>query len=456
MAYQMEDGGWVKTWVDRGPFGFNIGNPEGAQAAGAGIAGAMGALGKFADAYGNIYGNAMQGISTGLSGIGKSHADTYGAYAGGLGNVAQAMANERSNYYTSNAMAEAARQQSLGNMGVAALSNYGGAANSALAAWAQNQMAYNKAASDLGVANQNALSQYGSSRNSALGNLGGAYATLGGKGAAAGVLSGLNLNMSGGFNGLGGGLGNGNAFNAYGPNGPIASGSYGAYGGGGNGMSGGYSGSLSMTPTDVTPYLTPAYQGLGGLQGNLMAGDITGSLNNNYASGMQSLNDQHATSRAMPSQMLDQTLGGLMTLGNQGYGQIANGMNQFYSNQSDPRNRADFGGVLDRLAGGYETANTSIGTLPSQLKDMYATTLGDAAGGLGSLYDKSLGRIDFFKSPMQIASEKRAVDLYGRRNAAVDKVYAAMNDLNSIYFPPEQTRRRLEIAQRNLNNIPVA
>lgn len=363
------------------PFGFQA-SPfisGGNEAAGATSAAAFGALGKFADAYGQLYSNVGQGMPA-----------AYGAYAGGLSNLGTAMANERSNFYGTNAMAEAARQGILGNIATAGLSAYGGAANSAMGAWAQNQMAYNDAMSKLGVANQQGLAGYGASRNSALGQLGSAYSGLGGKLAAAGALQGLNFNFGGGEGG-----GGGSGFSASGPDGPIASG---GYGGGGGGW--GFSGGAQYGNNDFSRYADPAYAGLGSLQGNLMAGDITGSMNNNLQDGYNRLDLQHYTSREMPSQMLDQTLGGLMQLSDRGYGESRGGMNQFYRTQTDPAGRPDYASVLDRMTKGYDNVS-------SNLADLYGTAMESGGGALRGLFDSSLGKTDLFKSQFERGEDAR-------------------------------------------------
>jgi|688.fasta_scaffold31901_5 hypothetical protein len=360
------------------PFGLDQYAPGGSDAAGASIAATMGALGKFADAYGQIYSNSGQGL-----------ASAYGSLAGGLGNIGTAMANERSNFYGANAMAEAARQGALGNIATAGLSAYGGAANSAMGAWAQNQAAYNDAMSKLGVANQQGLAGYGASRNNALGQLGSAYSGLGGKLAAAGALQGLNFN----FGGSDGGGGN-NTFSASGPDGQIASG---GYGGGGGGS---WGGGAQFGNNDFSRYADPAYAGLGSLQGNLMAGDITGGMNNNLQDGYNRLDLQHYTSRNMPSQMLGQTLSGLMQLSDRGYGESRGGMNQYYDTQNNPANRADYSGLPGSLASGFNNVS-------SQLSNLYSTAMQGGGGALRDLFDSSLGKTGVFKSQFERGEDRR-------------------------------------------------
>lgn len=109
--------------------------------------------GQFADAISRTGGNQAQGL--GMLGAG------YGGVASGYGSVAQAMANERSNFYGANAMAEAARQAALGNVGTGAMAAYGGAGNQALQSQAMQSTAYMKALSDMMASNQSALSGLG-------------------------------------------------------------------------------------------------------------------------------------------------------------------------------------------------------------------------------------------------------------------------------------------------------
>lgn len=397
---------------------------------------AMGALGKFADAYGNIYASQGQGfgnlanahaqntqaVSQGISGLGNAFANAYGSMAGGMGSIANAMANERSNFYTSNAMAEAARQQALGNLSTAALNSYGGAANSAMGAWAQNQNAYNQAMSGLGMSNQTGLSGYGASRNQALGQLGQSYANLGGKLAGASALQGMNLDFGGG--------GSGGGFSATGPNGPIASGSY-----GGSAPSGG---GVRFSGSDIGQQMRPAFEGLDSLRKDAMAGDITGGMNSNLQDGYNRLDMQHYTSRNMPSQMLGQTLSGLLQLGNQGYGSIGRGMDQYYAVQNDPRNKNDYSGVLDRLSSGYDQAradirpladrissaftdsSSGIGALSGPLKDIYNNAMSGATGALGGLFNSSLANLELFQSPVQRLAREREAEVLRRSHAAAD------------------------------------
>jgi hypothetical protein len=200
-------------------------------------------------------------------------------------------------------------------------------------------------------------------------------------------------------------------FSATGPNGQIAFGSY-----DGGGMGGGFSASAPE-----------AYAGLAGLQQNLMANDISGSLNNNYAQAMQQLGDQHSSSRLMPSRMLGQTLSGLLTMGRDAHGQIAGGMNQFYDTQTDPANRAQFGDTLRGLNEGYDSTARDLNAYAGNLGAGYQTAnanIGSVAPALQNLWDRSAGNMDVFQSPLQLAQRQRALDEYNRDNSLNDQLIA--------------------------------
>ena len=446
------------------PFGPATSNQY-AQAAGGVLSAGMGALGQFGQGLGqagqgymqglgqqgNAYASAFNGyaggmaglgqsaaqglgyLGQGLTGLGNAQAGAYGAYSQGLGGVANSIGQERSNFYNSNSVAEAARQAALGNIGTASLSAYGGAANNAMSAWAQNQLAYNQALAQLGTANQTGLSQLGQSRNTALGNLGGAYADLGGKLGAASVLGNLNFNMSDGTGGSG--------FQATGPDGEIASGSYGGGGGGGFNASG----SRVSDTSQLRDISAPAYGGLSGLQSNLMASDISDSMNRNYTDGMDRLDTQHYSSRGMPSQMLGQTLSGLLSLGRDAYGQVRGGMDQFYATQNDPRNRGDYSGILGALGSGYQNVrgdlndsrrtlsagfndtNSRLDRYSNQMRDGYGEAnknIGSVVGALGTGFQNVSGALkDLFTTGMsQMSPSEFAQGEDARKNEAAERM----------------------------------
>ena len=335
-----------------------------------GQAGFFAAPGQFAGVLGNNYG----AYAGGLAQTGKNYTDAFGAYNMGLGNMATARANERGAMYAANSMAEAARQGGLANLGTAALGAFGGASNSALAAWAANQQAYNNAAANMHTANQQAMGNYGVSRNQALGGLGGAYGGIGRAEIGANALSNLNFNASGDFGGGGGG-----GFSATGSGGNIASGSYGG-GGGGSGFS--MSGSRNSSSSGSGG--SGALAGLGGLADRLMSPDIPNRIDAASDAGRRQLDMQHYSSRGMPSEMLNQTLGGLLALGDPAYKASAAGMDQFYqANQFNERPYESMRGDLNR---GYATVGNQIGGVQRDLGTGYAT----ANQQVNDLFDNSL------------------------------------------------------------------
>jgi hypothetical protein len=354
-------------------FAGNIGNMYGAAANAA-----QAAYGSQANATAGAYG----GYAGGLGGLGVGLGNAYGAYAGGLGNTATAMANERSNFYGANAMAEAARQGSAGQMGAAALGAYGSTANSAMNAWGQNQTSYNKAMSDMSAANQMALSNYGVGRSGALAQLGDSYAGAG-KGFAGAEAIG-NLDLSAGY---GSGSGGGGGFAATGPDGQIASGGYGSPTGGDGFF---LNAKRSSDGSGSGQFAAPTFGGLDRLQSNLMSRDLPDAMSGNYLTGMDALNLQQYTSRNQPSQMLGQSLDGLMQLGAQGYGASASGMDQFYATQNNPRNRADYTSVLDGLATGFRDTGSQMRDLGGQMGSGYR----DAIGQIDRGYGRALGTIN--------------------------------------------------------------
>jgi hypothetical protein len=257
------------------------------------------------------HGNAMQfmsGLYSQPAQFANSTAAAYGNYAEGLGNVGTAIANERGHFYGANALAESARQNAASSIGAASLGAYGGATNNAMQAWASNQAAYQKSVADMQAANQNARSQYGMGRNQALVGL-----------AAAGS--------------LGGGGVPGSGFTATGTDGEIASGSYGGVPGGGGSLPAGF---------------------LDGLRRDIMAGDA--GIGSEADAGRRQLDTAYYGNRNAPQDMLTQALSGLYALAGQGLGASAYGMDQFYDTQNDPRNRGEYGGILDGLSRGYGDA----------------------------------------------------------------------------------------------------
>jgi hypothetical protein len=232
-----------------------------------------------------------------------------------------------------------------------------------------------------------------------------------------------------------------------------------------------------------------------------MASDITGSMNANYTDSMDRLNAQHYSSRDMPSQMLGQTLSGLLTMGRDAYGQIGGGMNQYYATQNNPANRVNYGGILGQLSSGYQDASRNIGgaqrdlmggfgttmaALPGYARDMRSafnttrgdinantgrlaegfgnanTNVGSVVGSLGSgfqsgvsaldkLFDKSIGGLNLFQTPLQQAQQQRAASLYNQRNAAMDRIADMRGAPGNYNWQPY-----IDNWQKRLDNIPYA
>jgi hypothetical protein len=332
-----------------------------AQARGAGVASGNQALGQI---YSTLYQQPAN--------FAGAFSNTYGHQAGALGNMANAAANERSNLYGANAMAEAARMGALGNIGSAGLGAAGSASNAAMDAWAQNQMAYNQSLAGMQMANQNTLGTLGASRNQALSNLGGAYGGIGRADIVAGAMGGLDGGMGG-------------QFSAGGAGGPLADGTF---SGGGTGAGGGGGGGGAA-----------ALAGLTDLQNNLMSPDILNAAMQGNDAGMNRLDQQHYSSRDMPSNMLGQSLSGLMTLTDMNSRNIGAGMDQFYGNQQRAGDQAmgALGGMLGSLNDGFNVTNQNI----------------------QGMWDNSLGRTAFQPQADRLADERAArIDSLQRTIAA--------------------------------------
>lgn len=358
---------------------------------------------QFADSFANAYG----ALSGGMGNTGKSFGDAFGAYSAALASLGQARANEESNRLSAAAMAEAARQGALGNIGAAGLGAYGSAANSAMAAWAANQQAYNQALANAHNADQQALSNLGVSRNGALGQLGDAYATIGKAQIGSNALSNLNFDFSGTMPGFGGDS-SGGGMTASGPDGTIAVGSYGsgASGGGGGGgfrLTGSGSRSSSSSPTGDGG--AAALSGLAGLRQDLMSSDVLDRVGQQARSSAGRLDAQHYSSRGMPSSMLGQTLSGLMQLSDPAYRNIRGGMNQFYGSQG-----SGSGSVLDALA---SQLGSGYGDVRGDIRgtgDRISSGFGDVRNYMDSLWDRSLAVNPAYRTPLQNAAAQWAVD----------------------------------------------
>lgn len=488
----------------RNPFGFNpsgLPDPSANQSVGQIYGTAYQQPGVFAGGMANTYGT----YGGGLAGLGGSMANAYGAYAGGLGGLAQGIGQDAS----ARAMAEAARQGAASNIATSALGNYGGAANSALAAWSANQAAYQKALADMTASNQGAVSGFGQSRSNAIGqygsNLAGAYgaygpamANLGSNlGAAAredrnrtsqrsrdrgysSNQSSSDANVSGNFDFGGmGGMG-GSGFEATGPDGPIASGTYGSSGGGVGGSGGGVMGGKTSRSSgfqqndqeasqDSASYSGPgayfgsvadrayggmgsALAGLGSTQGgfysNVRGDDVMQSLSDGYGRGLDALNLQQYSSRDVPRQMLGDALLGMTSLGQQGYDASNRGMDQFYGSLPG---RDAYGSVLAGLGSGFGATMGGIGGLGRDLASGYQGTMGN----INDMWDRTLANTEPFRSETQKAEEARALELYNRRNRLQDKLadYAVNQASGAEPYPGYAAAAERGVRQR-LASLP--
>jgi hypothetical protein len=350
------------------------------------------------------YGNFVQSQNAyqqALAGLGNSYANNYGAYASGLGNVAQAQANAMNNQNAQNGfygMGEAARQGALGNMGSAALGAFGGASNAAQQAWAQNQMAYNKAMSDFGSANQTGLSQLGQSRNNAIGSLGNSYAK-------AGLGFGIASSLPGLFGG--GGMGGGGGFQANGPDGQIASGSYDS----------GSSGAAPQSNGALSGMLDRTMAGLDAVRGDLNSTDIADRMDRNYVGGVNTLTGQHMSSRYMPSQMLNQTLAGLYGLNAMNLDASDRGMRDYYAAPVPTTYKPtpiDVRGVLSGLTYGYSDSADRLGGVQGQMGSAWndnKSAYGDSTKAIDGMFDRTIGNDAMWKTPTQQMLSKRKSDL---------------------------------------------
>jgi hypothetical protein len=313
----------------------------------------------------------------------NAQANNYGAYAGGMGNIANALANQASARYGANAMAEAARQGAAGNIGSSALGAFGNIGGQALQAWAQNQQSYNNAMSQMHGANQYSASQLGQSQNAALAGLGNAYAGAAGAIAPSSVAGDIAFNFSDG--GGGGGYGGG-GFNATGPDGYIGSGSYGGGGyGGGGGMN--FTGTRKTTPGNLQPVIDATYGGIDRTRDAVANRQSFSDLLNNGNAGLERLDAQHSTSREMPGQMMQQGLGGLMMLGNQAYGNSNRGMDQFYGAQRESDSSPYLMSLAGQMGMGYGDSSGRV----SKNSDAFTGAWGDNKEQYGSALSNLMG-----------------------------------------------------------------
>jgi hypothetical protein len=354
------DGSFIAPW------GANTAK-EYATAVGGTLAGAPA---QFGQTKGQMYDSFQKGYGTynqGLQGLGQSYAQNYAAMAGGIGGIANALGNTWNNAQANNqaaSAAEAARQAAVSNLGTAAMSNYGNVAGQGLQAWAQNQNGYQKSLSDMNVGNQQAISQLG----------GGRYGALAGLGKSGAAMS-VGRDIAAALPGLGGTSTGGGSQN----------------GGTGFGM-------------------------LDGLRGDINNGTELSSLNNNYYSGLDSLNADQAIARNTPRTMVGDAYGALMNFNRMNLGASQQGMNQFYDNAQKtnsyhPGQAIPTGSLLDALAGGYSDSAGRIGGVQKDMNSGWSDAKGaykTATDDVNNLYNSSIGNMGLFRNERQIQNDQFA------------------------------------------------
>ena len=357
---------------------------------------------QFGQTLGNMYGAYNQGYGSynqGLASLGNSYAQNYAAMAGGIGQLANSIGNTWNNTQANNqasSAAEAARQAAVSNLGTAAMANYGNVAGQGLQAWAQNQNGYQRALSDMNVGNQNALSQLGAGRYNALAGLGKADAAMSVGRDVAGALP----SLAGAVNG----------------------GSMGGYGGGGGGFGSGL---------------------LGGLRGDINNGAEMSSLNQNYLTGLNSLNEDQALARNMPRTMVGDAYGALMDFNKLNLGASASGMNQFYdfardtqANTNRPGQEIPTGSLLDALSGGYTSSANRIGSVQKDMNSGWSDNkniYNSSTAGVNDLFDRSIGNMGVFRNPAQIQQEEFALQDAALRRRKQEQERSRADVVNSPY-----------------------
>lgn len=394
MAYTREiPGGGFTAWVDRGPFGFNIGTPDGNQAAASAMGAAFGTAGNMANAFGNAYGTYGQGFNQ---------------YTGALASLANSQANLKGNQYAAYGSAETARQNALGQLGTAALAGYGNAANAAQQSWAANQTGYMKAMADMMGANQYATSQYGTGRETALSNLGNAYSNAGtgfanartGLANAYGGLAGQGAqaygNLAGALGLAGSNLGS-SANQALGTMRGAAMNSMGNLGAAGAGALGTIGGTANNALGTVGGAAQNAFGTIGGNTANASgmlgasANNAYGTLGTAFGNAMGGVNQAALQGMSNLGAAGQGTLGALGTAGANMAGQFGNvtgGIGQTAANFT--RDLAKLGlarelglGQVNVASQGIATGPYTAGAIGGSLGNIFGGGGGNAAGGAG-------------------------------------------------------------------------
>jgi hypothetical protein len=379
------------------PWGANTATPF-ATGVGTQVAGAPG---QFAQTLGGMYDSFNKGYGSynqALAGLGNSYAQNYAAMAGGIGGIANALGNTWNNAQANNqaaSAAEASRQAAVSNLGTAAMANYGNVAGQGLQAWAQNQNGYQKSLADMNVGNQSAMSQLGVGRYNAL-------AGLGKSGAAMTVARDVSAALPG--------------------------------------LTGG-------TATVPSPGGGAGYSMLESLRGDINNGAELNALNNNYYSGLGSLNSDQAIARNTPRTMVDDAYGALMNFNQMNLGASAAGMDQFYENNRQamagnyrPGQPIPTGSLLDALAGGYSDSASRIGSVQGNLNSGWGDakqTYTTSTGGVNDLFNRTIGNMGAFRNQAQIQRDQWAMEDEGRARREQQRGRAASESLASHNYRME-------------------
>jgi hypothetical protein len=125
----------------------------------------------------------------------------------------------------------------------------------------------------------------------------------------------------------------------------------------------------------------PVFAGLDGLRSDVTSSPVLQSLLDQSRSGSRQLNNAYYSSQNMPSQMLAQTMGGLGGMMGSSFGQMNNGMNQFYANI--PRDGAYLMGQA--LRQGSSDLNRTAGMIGSGYQNYRTGSTQDYQSGLGAV-----------------------------------------------------------------------
>jgi hypothetical protein len=333
-------------------------------------------LGGMYDSYNKGYGSYNQA----LQGLGNSYAQNYAALASGTAGVANALGNTWNNAQANNqaaSAAEAARQAAVSNLGTSAMATYGNVAGKGMDAWAANQNGYQKSLADMNVGNQNAVSQLGIGRYNALAGLGKSGAAMQVGRDVSAALPGLAGNASGGSPASGG----------------------------------------------------EGFSMLDGLRSDINNGAELSTLNDNYYSGLGSLNADQAIARNMPRTMMSDAYGALMDFNKLNLGASSSGMDQFYNfareseaNNYRPGQAIPTGSLLEALTGGYSDSADRIGTVQKDLNSGWSDNkniYNSSVAGVNNLFNRTIGNTGAFNSAAQNQRQEWALQDAARARRAL-------------------------------------